>query len=110
MTEAAAFNTLSTRTDAAVAQALAGERRGIRAILPLAGPAFVASVAYVDPGNFATNIQAGAHYGYGFAVGGVAGQCAGDVVPSDEREAGHRHRAQPGTIVPASISRSRWCW
>jgi manganese transport protein len=28
------------------------------------GPAFVASVAYVDPGNFATNIQGGAQYGY----------------------------------------------
>jgi manganese transport protein len=28
------------------------------------GPAFVASVAYVDPGNFATNIQSGARYGY----------------------------------------------
>ncbi len=28
------------------------------------GPAFVASVAYVDPGNFATNIQGGARYGY----------------------------------------------
>ncbi len=28
------------------------------------GPAFVASVAYIDPGNFATNIQAGAQFGY----------------------------------------------
>lgn len=28
------------------------------------GPAFVAAVAYVDPGNFATNIQAGAQVGY----------------------------------------------
>ncbi|MGW3944416.1 Nramp family divalent metal transporter, partial [Streptomyces phaeochromogenes] len=28
------------------------------------GPAFVAAVAYVDPGNFATNFQAGAQYGY----------------------------------------------
>lgn len=28
------------------------------------GPAFVASIAYVDPGNFATNIEGGAHYGY----------------------------------------------
>ena len=28
------------------------------------GPAFVASVAYMDPGNFATNIEAGAHFGY----------------------------------------------
>jgi manganese transport protein len=30
-----------------------------------AGPAVVASIAYMDPGNFATNIQAGARYGYG---------------------------------------------
>ena len=37
----------------------------IRGALPMLGPAFVASVAYVDPGNFATNIQAGAKYGYG---------------------------------------------
>ena len=36
----------------------------IRRILPFLGPAFIASVAYVDPGNFATNIQAGAKYGY----------------------------------------------
>ena len=33
-------------------------------MLPFLGPAFVASVAYMDPGNFATNIQAGADYGY----------------------------------------------
>ena len=32
--------------------------------MPFLGPAFVASVAYMDPGNFATNIQAGANYGY----------------------------------------------
>ncbi|CAN5512795.1 Nramp family divalent metal transporter [soil metagenome] len=32
--------------------------------LPLLGPAFVAAVAYVDPGNFATNITAGSTYGY----------------------------------------------
>ncbi len=43
---------------------LDGRRRGLRAILPFAGPAIVASVAYIDPGNFATNIQAGARYGY----------------------------------------------
>jgi manganese transport protein len=35
-----------------------------RATLAMLGPAFVASVAYVDPGNFATNIQGGAKYGY----------------------------------------------
>ncbi len=38
-------------------------RGRIRATLVMLGPAFVASVAYVDPGNFATNIQAGAQYG-----------------------------------------------
>ncbi len=33
-------------------------------LLPFLGPAFIASVAYIDPGNFATNIQAGAQFGY----------------------------------------------
>src|SRR5258707_8151301 len=33
-------------------------------LLPFLGPAFIACVAYVDPGNFATNIQAGASFGY----------------------------------------------
>ncbi len=36
----------------------------VRAALLLLGPAFVASVAYVDPGNFATNFQAGSEHGY----------------------------------------------
>jgi manganese transport protein len=36
----------------------------VRGALAMLGPAFVASVAYVDPGNFATNIQGGAQYGY----------------------------------------------
>jgi manganese transport protein len=44
--------------------ALSGERRGLRRLWPFLGPAFIASVAYVDPGNFATNMAAGAGYGY----------------------------------------------
>jgi len=36
----------------------------LRAVLAMLGPAFVAAVAYIDPGNFATNIQGGAKYGY----------------------------------------------
>src|SRR5438445_12879766 len=36
----------------------------VKRVMPFLGPAFVASVAYMDPGNFATNIQAGADYGY----------------------------------------------
>ncbi len=40
-------------------------RRGrLRATLTMLGPAFVAAIAYVDPGNFATNIQGGAKFGY----------------------------------------------
>jgi len=55
---------LTERTRLAVGEVLAGRRRGWRAALPVAGPAVIASVAYVDPGNFATNIQAGAGFGY----------------------------------------------
>jgi manganese transport protein len=56
---------LSERTVATARQVLAGERLGWRAYAVFAGPAVIASIAYVDPGNFATNIQAGARYGYG---------------------------------------------
>ncbi len=54
---------LTARTRAAGIEVLAGRRRGLRAITPFVGPAVIASVAYIDPGNFATNIQAGAAYG-----------------------------------------------
>ena len=43
---------------------LRGERRGLPALWPFLGPAFIAAVAYIDPGNFATNIAGGAKYGY----------------------------------------------
>jgi manganese transport protein len=43
---------------------LAGQRRGMRGLWPFLGPAFIAAVAYIDPGNFATNIAGGAKYGY----------------------------------------------
>jgi manganese transport protein len=55
---------LSEWTIQAARDALDG-RRGWRGPLAFAGPAVVASIAYMDPGNFATNIQAGAKYGYG---------------------------------------------
>jgi len=56
----------SARTAKAASDVLEGKsRRGFfRRILPFLGPAFIASIAYIDPGNFATNIQSGAQYGY----------------------------------------------
>ncbi len=54
------------RTVSAAVEVLEGRsaRRGIARMFPFLGPAFVASVAYIDPGNFATNIQGGAQFGY----------------------------------------------
>ena len=52
------------QTELAARDALDGRRTGLRAFLPFAGPAIIASVGYMDPGNFATNIQAGSTYGY----------------------------------------------
>ncbi len=53
-------------TVTAATEVLAGQsKKGFFArVLPFLGPAFIASVAYVDPGNFATNIQGGAQFGY----------------------------------------------
>lgn len=54
--------------EAAVADAarrsLDGQSRGIGRVWPFLGPAFIAAVAYIDPGNFATNIAGGAKFGY----------------------------------------------
>src|SRR5512137_300977 len=53
-------------TLAAAEQVLQGRHKGslFKRLLPFLGPSFIASVAYMDPGNFATNIEGGAKYGY----------------------------------------------
>lgn len=48
----------------AAERSLSGERRGLGRFTPFLGPAFIAAVAYVDPGNFATNMAGGAQFGY----------------------------------------------
>ncbi len=55
-----------SNTEKAAALILSGKskKRGLARLMPFMGPAFIASVAYMDPGNFATNIQAGAQFGY----------------------------------------------
>jgi manganese transport protein len=50
--------------DRASRASLEGRARGISRLWPFLGPAFIAAVAYIDPGNFATNISAGAQFGY----------------------------------------------
>ena len=57
-------SSLTARTRAVAQAYLQGEKKGGLSVLAFAGPAIVASIAYMDPGNFATNIQAGAKYGY----------------------------------------------
>ncbi len=59
-------HTSDNATVVAATEILEGQsKRGwIARLLPFLGPAFVASIAYMDPGNFATNIQGGAKFGY----------------------------------------------
>lgn len=57
-------STLTERTNRSIAEVLSGRQRRLKTPLLFAGPAVIASIAYMDPGNFATNIQAGAKYGY----------------------------------------------
>jgi manganese transport protein len=49
---------------AAARRSLEGRARGLGRVWPFLGPAFVAAVAYIDPGNFATNVAGGSRYGY----------------------------------------------
>ena len=65
MEETVDSNGLSARNAAAIGAILSGDARSSPfSLLLFAGPAVIASIAYMDPGNFATNIQAGAKYGY----------------------------------------------
>jgi len=63
MSDVAAPMGLTDRTVEGIREVLAGKAGRFRPLL-FAGPAVIASIAYMDPGNFATNIQAGAKYGY----------------------------------------------
>ncbi len=55
---------IKTRDSAQAALSDDSKKKLITKLLPFLGPAFIASVAYVDPGNFATNIQGGSEFGY----------------------------------------------
>ncbi len=95
----------------AAQEALAGRRRGARGALPFLGPAFIAAVAYVDPGNFATNMAGGATVRLPPALGRAHRQPDGDADPVDERQARDRHRQEPprgvsGAVLAAGLGRA----
>ncbi len=65
---------MATRSESVATGAVPEAQRALRGypqkplrILPFLGPAFIACIAYIDPGNFATNIAAGSKFGYTLA-------------------------------------------
>jgi manganese transport protein len=63
-TESEKKSSLTEKTLLAARNSLRGNTKGILGFLPFIGPAVIASIAYEDPGNFATNIQGGSEFGY----------------------------------------------
>lgn len=63
-TERIKHSDVTTVTTATQVLSGTSRKRGLARLWPFLGPAFIASIAYVDPGNFATNIEGGAKYGY----------------------------------------------
>jgi manganese transport protein len=59
-----ALHSSATTRDAKAVLSGKSKKNWFARLLPFLGPAFIASIAYVDPGNFATNIQGGAQFGY----------------------------------------------
>ena len=94
---------------AAASEILAGEsgKSGYQRLAPFLGPAFIAAVAYVDPGNFATNIQGGAEYGYLLVWVIVASNLMAMLIQIAFGQARHRHRQEPGRGLPGAVSRAR---
>ena len=83
-----AFLPGEARVADAARESLDGERRGLRRLWPFLGPAFVACVAYIDPGNFATNIAGGSQFGYGLLWVVLAANLIGMVVQTQSAKLG----------------------
>ena len=78
-----------SRVAEAARASLDGDRgHGIARLWPFLGPAFVASVAYIDPGNFATNIAAGAQFGYALLWVVLAANLIGMLVQTQSAKLG----------------------
>ena len=69
------------------------------------GPAFVAAVAYIDPGNFATNIQGGAKFGYALLWVVLLANLMAMLVQYLSAKLGVVTRPDPAGAVPRAASR-----
>ena len=96
----------------AAQESLAGRRRGVRGAWPFLGPAFIAAVAYIDPGNFATNMAAGATFGYLLLWVVVAANLIAMLVQSMSAKLGIATRMNLAEVCRARFSRnvSRGLW
>ena len=87
-------------------------RGRVRGLVALLGPAFVASVAYVDPGNFATNVSGGAEFGYSLAWVIVAANLMAMLVQYLSAKVGvATGRDLPElcrALLPRAVSRGLW--
>ena len=103
---------LTERTVLATRQVLAGQRHGLAGRLAFVGPAVIASIAYIDPGNFATNIQAGAKYGYTLLWVVLAANVMCHMPAINSVIAGIRRLLAPGGVLifedPYLTQRASW--
>src|SRR3981081_558933 len=74
-------------------------------ILPFLGPAFIAAVAYIDPGNFATNIAGGSKFGYTLVWVIVASNVVGIRIPTLSAKLGMATGMNLPKVCRASFSK-----
>jgi hypothetical protein len=74
------------------------KRGSLRRLIAFVGPAYLVSVGYMDPGNWATDIEGGARFGYML----IWGCCCGPADPV--HPVGHRHRSGSCPGLPTGIS------
>src|SRR5690348_246012 len=97
---------LSERTILAGREVFLGRRRGPLSMLPFAGPAVIASIAYMDPGIFATNIQPAGIW-LRTPLGGTFRQSRRDAVSGALRQDRDRHWAEPRRAVSRTFRAAR---
>jgi manganese transport protein len=75
-----------------------------RRMFAFAGPAYLVSVGYMDPGNWATDLEGGARFGYTAALGAGHVQLHGHPAANPQRAPRHRLRPRPGAGLPRDLS------